>query len=215
MKIRIGLLISLALVQANAMAQDHAIGGKAGLLGIGVEYAYSVNERVAVRGMLFGSSYSFDATESGIAYDFDLNWDSLSVAVDLHPFTGPFRVSAGLMKNDNGLRARSTTTGNLTIGNTTYTPAEVGSLSANVGFDGTAPFFGLGWDWSRSKRIGLSLDLGVVKQGSPKVSLQASGTLLGDPAFAADIAAEEAELRDALDNFDLVPFASVGVAFRF
>jgi len=47
------------------------------------------------------------------------------------------------------------------------------------------------------------------------VSLQASGTLLGDPTFAADIAAEEAELRDALDDFDLVPFASVGVAFRF
>ena len=31
------------------------------------------------------------------------NFDSLGVAVDLHPFTGPFRLSAGLLANDNDL----------------------------------------------------------------------------------------------------------------
>lgn len=214
-KIRIGLLISLALIQAEAMAQDHAIGVKAGLLGIGVEYSYSFSERIAVRGLLFGSSYSFDATESFIDYDFELNWDSLSVAVDLHPFTGPFRLSAGLMNNDNGLRARSTPANDVEIGGTIYTPAEVGSLSGRVGFDETAPYIGVGWDWSKSKHFGFSLDLGVVSQGSPVVSLQASGSLLGDLGFAADLDAEEAELRNSLDDLDLAPFASVGWAFRF
>jgi hypothetical protein len=215
LKIKLALLISLALIQIDAMAQDHSIGVKAGLLGIGVEYGYSFSERIAVRGLLFGSSYSFGANESDIDYDFELNWDSLSVAVDLHPFTGPFRLSAGLMKNDNRLDARSTPANDIEIGGTIYTPAEIGSLSGAIGFDGTAPFFGLGWDWSRSKHFGFSLDLGVVKQGSPTVSLRASGSLLGDPAFTADIDAEEAELRDALDNFDLAPFASVGWGFRF
>jgi hypothetical protein len=139
MQLRLGLFTVLALLQLPALAQDHAIGGKAGLLGIGIEYSHSFGERLAVRGGLYGSSYSFDATESGIAYDFELSWDSLSVALDLHPFTGPFRLSVGLLKNDNGLSAISTPTQDIIVGDTAYTPAEIGSLIASVGFDSTAP----------------------------------------------------------------------------
>lgn len=215
MRTKIILFLCLAFTQLEALAQDHAISGKAGFLGIGIEYAYSFGERIAVRGALYGSGYSFDATESGIDYAFDLSWDSLAVGVDLHPFTGPFRLSVGLLANDNRLSASSTPSQNLLIGSTVYTPAEIGSLSGAIGFDGTSPFFGLGWDWSKSKRVGVSLDLGFVKQGAPVVSLAASGTLLGDPSFLADLEAEEAELRDALDDLDVLPFASLGVTFRF
>ncbi len=151
----------------------------------------------------------------GFDYDLDLNWDSISVGVDLHPVTGPFRLSVGLLANDNGLSATSTPTQSVLVGNTVYTPAEIGTLSGSVGFDGTTPFVGLGWDWSKSKRVGFSLDLGLVSQGSPDVALVASGLLAGDPNFAADLAAEEAELEDALDDLDVLPFASFGVTFRF
>jgi len=215
MKFKFGLLITLMLLQLPALAQDRAIGAKAGLLGIGIEYSHGFGERLAVRGGVYGSSYSFDATESGIAYDFELSWDSLAVALDLHPFTGPFRLSVGLLKNDNGLSAVSTPTQDIVVGDTTYTPAEVGSLIAGVGFDGTAPFLGLGWDWSKSKRFGVSLDLGIVKQGSPVVTMIGTGTLFGDPNFADDIAAETIELRNALDDLDILPFASLGLSFRF
>ena len=215
MRISAALLVLLALVQSPAHAEGHSIGGKAGLLGLGIEYSYSISERIAVRGALYGSGYSFDATEGGIDYDFELNWDSLSVGVDLHPFTGPFRLSVGLLANDNGLSATSTPNQPVLVGNTVYTPAEIGTLSGGVGFDGTTPFVGLGWDWSKSKRVGFSLDLGFVSQGSPDVALVASGLLVNDPNFAADLAAEEAELEDALDGLDVLPFASFGVTFRF
>lgn len=215
MKLKIVFLLAMLGLLAEANAQEHALSGRAGFLGLGIEYSYSVNERIVVRGMLFGSGYSFDATESGIDYEFDLEWDSLAAAVDFHPLTGPFRLTFGLMKNDNGLSASSTPADNLLIGDTIYTPAEIGSLSASIGFDGTAPFVALGWDWSRSKRFGFSLDLGLVKQGAPVVAMRASGTLLGDPVFAADIDTETAELRDALDGFDMLPFASAGIVFRF
>ncbi len=215
MRISAALLISLAFLHSPAHAEGHSIGGKAGLLGVGIEYSYSISERIAFRGALYGSGYSFDATEGGIDYDFELNWDSLSVGVDLHPFTGPFRLSAGLLANDNGLSATSTPNQPVTVGNTVYTPAEVGTLNGAVGFDGTTPFIGLGWDWSKSKRVGFSLDLGFVSQGSPNVSLTSSGLLAGDPTFAGDLAAEQAELEDALDDLDLLPFASFGVTFRF
>ena len=215
MRIAAALLVLLTFIQSPAHAEGHSIGGKAGLLGLGVEYSYSISERIAFRGALYGSGYSFDATEGGIDYDFELNWDSSSVGVDLHPFTGPFRLSVGLLANDNGLSATSTPTQSVLVGNTVYTPAEIGTLSGSVGFDGTTPFVGLGWDWSKSKRVGFSLDLGLVSQGSPDVALVASGLLAGDPNFAADLAAEEAELEDALDDLDVLPFASFGVTFRF
>ena len=95
MRISAVLLVFLALVQSPAHAEGHSIGGKAGLLGLGIEYSYSISERIAIRGALYGSGYSFDATEGGIDYDFELSWDSLAVGVDLHPFTGPFRMSLG------------------------------------------------------------------------------------------------------------------------
>lgn len=215
MRISAALLISLVFLQSPAYAEGHSIGGKAGLLGLGIEYSYSISERIAVRGALYGSGYSFDATEGGIDYDFDLNWDSLAVGVDLHPFTGPFRLSVGLLANDNGLSATSRPNQPVLVGNTLYTPAEVGTLSGSVGFDGTTPFVGLGWDWSKSKRVGFTLDLGLVSQGSPNVSLIASGLLAGDPTFAGDLAAEEAELENALDDLDVLPYASFGVTFRF
>jgi hypothetical protein len=215
MKGKIGLIFALALVQFEAAAQEHAVAGRAGLLGLGLEYSYGINDRVGVRGMLYGSGLSFDATESGIDYDFDLDWDSLGVAVDFHPFAGPFRLSAGLLSNDNSLRASSTPAENVVIGDTSYTPDEIGSLDADIGFDGTAPMLGIGWDWSKSKRFGFTLDLGLVKQGAPNVALSANGGLVEDAAFEADLEAEEAELREALDDLDLVPFVSLGMSFRF
>jgi hypothetical protein len=213
---KIGLMGALLLPAAWASAADRAVGIRAGVLGLGVEYTHNLGERLAIRGGINGSQLGFDGQESGIDYQFDVVWDSLSVAVDFHPKKSPFRVTAGLLRNDNGLEAVSRPASDITIGSTTYTPAEVGVLSGTIGFDRTAPFAGVGWDWSRGKRLfGMSLDVGVLDQGAPKVGLRATGTLLGDPMFEQDIADEEAQLRDSLDNLDLLPYVTVGFVFRF
>ena len=218
MTCRLALVAALALPTANALADDHghAFGLKAGALGLGLEYSYEFNERLSFRGGLNGSSLGSDFDEAGIRYDVDVVWDSLSVGVDFHPTKRAFRLSAGaLVSNDNRLEALSRPTQNVTVGDTSYTPAQVGTLVATASFDGTAPFVGLGWDWSRNKRAGMTLDLGLVDQGDPKVRLVGTGTLLGDPAFQADIAAERADLEHDLEDFGLEPFASFGVMFRF
>jgi hypothetical protein len=61
----------------------------------------------------------------------------------------------------------------------------------------------------------MSLDLGVVDQGSPTVTLQGNGSLLGDPAFEQDIDAEAIQLTGEAEDLDLVPFLSLGFQFRF
>jgi hypothetical protein len=213
---RLSLGGALLVAAAPAFAEGHAVAAKAGALGLGVEYTYALNDRVAFRAGLHGSELGFDGEESGIDYEFDLVWDSLSLGVDFHPLRSAFRLSAGVLSNDNRIEAFSRPNGNTTIGDTSYSPAQVGTLTGVVAFDDTAPFAGLGWDWSRDERVfGMSLDLGIVSQGSPTVNLTGSGTLFGDPAFESDIVAEERELTAELEDLDLVPYLTVGFVFRF
>jgi hypothetical protein len=206
----------LALPASAALAEGHAVGLKVGAFGLGAEYTYELTERIALRGGVHGSELGFDAEESGIDYEADVVWDSVTAGVDFHPLKSALRLSLGIMKNDNALELVSRPTTNQTIGDTTYTPAQIGTLTGSIGFDDTATFAGLGWDWSRDARLfGMSLDIGVVDQGDPVVTLRGNGTLLGNPAFQQDINAEAAQLTEEASDFDLAPFVSLGFQFRF
>ena len=206
----------LAAVPSPALAEDHAVGARVGLLGLGIEYTYRISDRLAVRGGLNGSGLDFDETESGIDYGFDLDFDSVAFGVDFHPFRGAFRVSGGVLQNDSSLSAVSRDSSTFTVGDTVYTAAEVGTLYGRIGFDdSTAPYLGLGFDWLRQKKVGLTLDFGLLEQGSPLVTLRADGPIADEEAFAADLAAEEAELNASLDDLDVWPFAMFGIVVRF
>lgn len=205
----------LCLPASTVLAEGKSIALKVGALGVGAEYTHELTERIALRGGLYGSEWGFDVTESGIRYDADVVWDSVVAGVDFHPLRSALRLSAGLMKNDNRLELTSRPTGNVTVGNTTYTAEEAGTLLGRVGADDTATFLGVGWDWSRDKRLfGMSLDLGLVDQGDPAVTLRGTGTLFGDPVFQQDIDAEITQIEDEID-YGAVPFLSLGFQFRF
>lgn len=213
--LRVATLGLLAL-PATALADGHAVGLKVGAFGLGAEYTHEITDRIAVRGALYGSNWGFDAEQSGIEYEADVVWDSLTAGVDFHPLKSALRLSVGVMRNDNALELLSRPTTNQTIGDTTYTPAQIGTLTGSLHFDDTAMFAGVGWDWSRDKSMfGMSLDLGLVDQGDPVVTLRGTGTLLGNPAFEQDITDEARQLTDDAGDFDLAPFLSVGFQFRF
>jgi len=216
-------LAAVFLVASPAFAQDtgvdigkNGVAFKAGALGLGLEYTRSLGERVAFRGALYGSHYGFDSDESDIEYAFDLIWDSFSLGIHFHPGTGPFRLSAGYLGNENRLEGVATPTEAEEIGDSFYTPAQIGTLNGLITVDESTTFAGLGWDWSRKKSgFGMSLDLGVVSQSSPVIDLQATGTAASNPAFQNDLAAEEAEIQEDLDDLDVMPYVSLGFVFRF
>jgi len=209
------LTLALMLLATTAKAEDHAIGARIGLLGLGVDYGYRISDRLTVRVGLNGSGFDFDETESGINYAFDLDFDSLSAGIDFHPFTGAFRVSGGFLKNDNKLTAIGGTSEPVTIGDNVYQPSDIGTLSGSMGFDGTAPYLSFGWDFLREKKVGMSLEFGFVDQGAPIVGLSASGPIASDTDFIADLEAERLELQDSLDDLDIWPFAMLGFVVRF
>ena len=106
------------------------------------------------------------------------------------------------------------TAANYDIGGTTYTPADIGTLSGVVGFDDLVPYLGTGWGNAVEEGQGLtfSFDLGVVFQGSPDVTLSTTSTVAG---LDTDLRTEEQQLEQDLDDFDVYPVVSLGMAWQF
>jgi hypothetical protein len=63
--------------------------------------------------------------------------------------------------------------------------------------------------------VGLNLDVGVLLQGDPKVSLSADGLLANDPTFVDALEAERVELEDEVDKFKAYPVVSLALNFQF
>ncbi len=205
-------VVCFGLIAADATAMDAAVTAKLGTLGLGVEGTFGLTEHFNAR--LGLNKFDFDRSETidDIKYDLDLEWQSISLLADWHPFGNSFRFTAGILSNGNELNG-SSKSDNLTIGDTTY--PSVG-LDANLDFDSTAPYLGVGWGnaLSAGKGWGFNVDLGVMFQGSGDVTLTptGAGAALVDPA---DVAAEERKFEDDIRNYKYYPVFSFGVSYKF
>ena len=92
---------------------------------------------------------------------------------------------------------------------------EPSTLEGKAEFDSIAPYIGVGLDFRIANTLGLSMDLGVLSQGSPSISTSATGPIASDPAFQSDLEAERQELENELDDYDLYPVLSIGLNFNF
>lgn len=62
--------------------------------------------------------------------------------------------------------------------------------------------------------FGLTVDIGALYQGSPKLSLSATGAL-SDPNLASNLEAERASAESDLSKFKWYPVLSLGLYYRF
>ena len=205
-------MVCIGLMSAEAGAMDAAVTAKLGTLGLGVEGTFGLTEQFNAR--LGLNKFDFDRTETidDIEYDLDLEWQTVSLLADWHPFGNSFRFTAGIMSNGNELSGSSTAT-SLTIGDTTYPGV---GLEAKLDFDSTAPYLGVGWGnaLSANKGWGFNVDVGVLFQGSGDVALTPTGAGAGlvDPV---DIAAEEQKFEDDIKDYKYYPVFSFGVSYKF
>ncbi len=218
----VSAIIATAAIASNANAApgDVAIGLKAGTLGAGIELTMEAIENVNVR---FGANYFKFGTEVEIEnndYDLDLKLNSFTALGDWYVTDSSFRVTAGAFINENSLSGVALPSNTYEIDDTVYTSAEVGTLSANVGFNSVAPYLGIGWgnplsddsDWS------FMFDLGVVFAGKPKLDIMTTGGTLSDnPALLADIEQAEQDFRDTdeIKYLKFYPVVSIGLNYRF
>jgi len=213
------LAISLAtLVSANAFAEGVALGVKAGTGGLGIGLTAAIAPYLNVRAEYNGLSYDRSDTLDDVDYDALMDLSLLGLLADWHPFSGGFRVTAGVYQNGNEFRLEGTLIPGNTydIGDTQYTALPGDQLNATVDFNSAAPYLGLGWGnaVAASKHWGFNIDLGVMFQGTPKADLEAKG-VLANPVFANDVATEEQNLNDEIKDFTVYPLISAGISYQF
>lgn len=215
----------LAAAPATAMAADVAGGVGLGITGLSAELALGLTESVNLRATAGGLNYGYDTTEDGIDYDGDLKLSGAGLLADWYPFGGAFHVSLGAMSNGNKFDAQASGS-NLAIGSNNYTVN--GQLDAEIEWDKFAPYLGFGWGnpVAKDKKWSFNLDIGLMYTDSPKSSLSATGEVCDQngancqdattyPGFQADLAAEQANLQDSVDDAKFWPVAKISILYKF
>jgi hypothetical protein len=196
-------------------AAQVGITAHAGTLGIGGELSIGVLPVVALRAggniQPWDPKLDFDDIE----YTIDLASPSWFGVVDLY-LAGPLRLSGGAVMFSNDTQVTGKLTQNVDIGDASYTPQQVGTLSGVFEAKKLAPYAGIGFGKApRTSGLGFAMDLGVAWHGDPGVRLSADGPIASDPTFQANLAREEANIEDDAKSFRFYPVVSVGFVVAF
>ncbi|HET7605351.1 MAG TPA: hypothetical protein VFK28_04705 [Sphingomicrobium sp.] len=219
MKLKL-LFAAVAVAAATpAFAQSSpgvSVGVTGGTLGIGPEAAYRFSNTLGVRGNATFLGVGRSVESDDIDYDGDLKLASGGLMLDLHPFGGGFRVSAGARINNNRVSLKATPTSDVEVGGETYTPAEIGVLSGKVEGNSLAPTLTIGWGGRMTRGVHFGIEAGGMFQGSPRVrNLTATGMLASDPEFQASLREEAREIENDIDQFKIYPILQIAVGYRF
>ena len=194
----------------------YAVGGTGG---IGGGIGYHFNDYLSVRGEIANLTYDDTVTESGIEWEGNLELATQGLFLDIKPFAGSFRITAGFNASNHSL-AKLTARGtgapiNLGGSSVEVDPGE--SVSGSVDYD-TRPYLGIGWGLARDG-FTVALDLGV-EMGKPSISVTATTIPGGALEDALDLdpgllEREAQELRADLDSLKLYPILKLSVGYSF
>jgi hypothetical protein len=217
------LAVVAALFPVATQAEGLAVSGKVGSLGLGLELTKGYSDSFSTRLGFNAFNYNTNTVKNTVNYDFKLQMQTFSLLGDWYPMQGAFRATTGLYYNNNQFSLTGKPTGGtFTVGGTTYAAADVGSMNGSVSFNKIAPYIGLGWGnpTKQGKGWGLVSDFGVLVQGQPTTTLDATcGPAIAGTAQCTtlqnDVAIERAKLSNSLSNFKLYPVATIGVSYQW
>ncbi len=207
------------LAAAPALAQDEAtvtVGVTGGTLGLGPEIGYRVNPTIGVRAnaSFLGVSHDFDVDD--IDYRGKVKLESYGAMIDVYPFQGSFRLSGGFRIDKNRVNLTATPTANVTVGDVSYTPAQVGTLSGQVKASEFVPVATIGYAGGLTRGLKFGVDAGVMFQGKPKAqNLTATGTLATNPAFIAELEKERLKVNRDMEDYRFYPVLQLSVFYAF
>jgi len=214
-------LIALVLLISGAATADFGVGLKAGTLGLGIEGRWSPLPWLDIRAGV--NQYDFEDSGSYASVDYDgvLAMDTVFLTGNFRFPLSPFRVTAGAFSNGNQLQLLSQDTGgeNFTIGGIEFSPDDVGSLRSTTSFEDTAPYLGVGYDFELFGKLGLNFDLGVLWQGDPSVTLEATGLASAPPdvqiVLEPVLEIERLALEDEISDYKAWPVVSLSFVYNF
>ena len=208
----LAMVLCAVLASAPAAAVDFGLGLRAGTQGLGAELGVGLSPWFGLRAGAYGYDLDREYESEDLTYDGTIEMGGYGLIADFYPMKGSFHLSVGYFSNDTAFAIETTPEAPVDIGNGTYDPSQIGTLSGDVTFDDKAPYFGLGWgNVAKGKRVGFLVDLGIVKQGAGDVTMTSSAGGVSQ----ADLDAEIAEIEDDIADYDYWPVLSFGLAIRF
>ena len=222
-------VIGLWFAASTALCTAETVGAfsvNAGTLGLGVGYQRGLSDTIDIRVGLNRLSYETDIEENDVTFETEIELTTLSLLADFRPFRSMgFHLSGGLMYvgDDYSTVAKpDASVGSYTFNGTTYSVNDVGSVTGEVTYSSpVAPYLGIGWGRAGRHDDGFSFraELGVLFTGSPeaKVTVQCGNALstASCDALNDDVDAEEADLNDELESFNMFPVAMIGMLYSF
>ena len=194
-----------ALLLAAGPAHAFGIGVRAGTTGIGADLAWDIAPTLSARVGYSALKWSHDVETSAVDYDGRLELGNLNTLIDFHPLGPVFRISGGLIFNDNKYDLRSKEFGGALRGT-----VEAGKSAA--------PYLGIGWGTVAGAGVNFYADLGIMFMGSPKARLSVDCTGVSASACSqaqSQAAAEQARLEDELKHLKYFPVLNLGLTIGF
>ena len=204
-------MVAVALVAAAGSAQAFGLGARIGTTGIGADLGFGIVPTLGGRIGYSAGSFSTDVETTDANYDAKAKASNLNLLLDWSPL-GPFRISAGFIANDNKIDINGTGNPGTALAGTTL----AGTVKPEKSF---APYLGIGYGNVWTAGFNFYFDLGIMFQGSPKVSLTATCAPTTPPAQCAaaqnEVAAEQQRVQDKVDKYKYYPVANIGITFGF
>ncbi len=216
-----GLMLCLALLMGLAApaSAELALSGQIGTLGIQGQVSYPLGKyfdaRVSVGAL---PRWSISTDVSDLNFDYSMSLYTVGAFLDWHPMAGGFRITGGLIFNNQDINADVSPSPDQSykIGDHTYPGWALGKLNSKAEFNQVAPYLGVGYNgvFRQADRVSFTCDVGVMFWGSPDITLSSDMTNLV-PGLKKDLQREESELENNLDFLQYYPVASLGVSYAF
>ncbi|MCW2396139.1 MULTISPECIES: hypothetical protein [unclassified Sphingobium] len=218
MKTCLALSTATLLAVSPAFAEDarYSVGVTAGTLGAGPEVGMRINDTFGVRASASFFDFSHDIDVNDLTYEGKLKLESYGAVADVYPFGGGFRLSGGFRIAKNRVSATATPTEPVTIGDVTYTPSEIGTLSGTIRAKDFAPLLTVGYAGGLRRGIKFGVDAGAMFQGTPRVdALRATGSLATNAAFQEQLLKEQADVNDEVNKYKVYPVLQFSLFYAF
>jgi opacity protein-like surface antigen len=217
------VLVAALAPSVSAAQGTWGLDANIGTLGYGAGVGLALNESLTVRLYGAGATYKRNFESSGVDYNARLQWRNAPVLLDWHPGGSVFRISAGIMLNDDKVTvdAKPSSTASYEFNGRRYTAADVGSANGTIKFNRAAPYIGFGFGRPIARHQGLSfgVDFGAAYLGKAKASLDVTcGSAL--PAAQCtqlknDANAEAAQLADDIKGYKWWPVVQMHLTYAF
>ncbi len=213
--------IAVVALVCSTWASAQPVAFQAGTTGLGIEVGAGLSDHIGIRASYGAGSVPYSITRSGIRYDSRAKPRVGLLNLDVHPFGGVFRLSAGLAYNGTRIEGTAdTSSGTIVLNNVTYNTSEIGTVEGEVHFANWAPYLGLGWGSAAKGSTGFffTSDFGAVYSPATGSVTGNCAPFLAPPVCASlqsDLRAEADAFRREVETYKFYPVIRIGLGYRF